>query len=327
MDLLTQILRSARVSSPLIADLRLGPDVSLGIPGLAGIPFHYVVEGRCRIRLPRSSVELGPGDFVMLPRWPSYRLETGEGRERSEVLDFAKAQGLPNGFLQMSLERPLLEVVGGASLVARVLSGIVAVAAQESGPLTRDLPEVVCLQDARSQLEPWLGAAMDLVAVEGYAPEPGFGAVAERLIELVFVAMLRRWFVQSDHEKGWMRGLNDPTVSRALSALHAEPGRDWTLQALAVTSGRSRSGFAKHFRDVMGEAPFAYLARWRMHLASSLVTQERQSLATIGASLGYRSANSFARAFASSFGVTPAQYRKRSRADHAPDFDLRPTPA
>lgn len=315
MDPMQQVLASARIRSPLIADLRLGDDVSLGIPHLPGIPFHYVAEGSCRLSFQARSVGLEAGDFAMLPRWPSYRLETGRALEHVEILDFRERQGLPPDYLQASLVRPLLTVVGSASPAARVLSGIAAFAGQEGGPLTRDLPELMLLRGAEAQLEPWLVAAIEFISAEGYEPEPGFGAVAERLIELIFVAMLRRWFLRSAHEAGWMRGLGDPIVSRALGALHTEPGRHWTLRDLAAASGQSRSGFAEHFRRVVGETPFAYLARWRMHLAATLVRQGRRSTDDISASLGYRSSRAFSRAFLLAHGETPAQHRRRGRAE------------
>ena len=317
MDLLTHVLESTRARSPLIADVRLGDDVSLGLPHLDGIPFHYVVDGHCRLVVQARHIELNAGDFVMLPRWPDYRMETGTGRQRAEVQDFMDRQGVPPDYMRIGLERPLFEVVGGASSAVRLLSAIVALAGPETEPLTRDLPEVTLLRNAKTQLKPWLVAATDFITAEGSAPEPGFGAVAGRLIELIFVTALRRWLLQSDYKKGWMRGLTDPSISRALDALHAEPARSWTLRDLAAAAGRSRSGFAEHFHAVMEETPFAYLARWRMHLASTLINQDRRSIADVGASLGYRSSHAFARAFLARFGETPTQYRRRSQAKRA----------
>ena len=313
MDPLTHILRSTRFRSPLIADLRLGIDVSLGLPHQPGIPFHYVVEGSCRLECQRQSVQLEAGDFVMLPRWPDYRLGTGRGIERIEIMDFAEQEGLAADYLQTGIDRALLTVIGGATAIARLLSGIVTLAGQENGPLMRNLPEITLVRNAKAQNEAWMAAAIDLVSVEGSAPAPGFGAVAERIIELIFVMTLRRSLLESAHEKGWILGLADPTISRALDAIHAEPARHWTLRDIAAACGRSRSGFAEHFRATMEETPFAYLARLRMHLASGMVEEGRRSIADVGASLGYRSSHAFARAFAETFGETPAQYRRHGR--------------
>ena len=111
-----------------------------------------------------------------------------------------------------------------------------------------------------------------------------------------------------------MRGVTDATISRVLDAVHAQPGRRWTLASLAVVAGRSRSGLAAHFRDVMGEPPFAYITRWRMHLAAAAVASGDLSTAEIAASLGYEGPQAFSRAFAVAFQVTPAHYRRRHAA-------------
>ncbi len=76
MDTLSQILQTIRTRSPLIADLSFGNNVSIGLPALGGLPFHYVVKGNCRLETGEDSVELAAGDFVMVARLPYYRFET-----------------------------------------------------------------------------------------------------------------------------------------------------------------------------------------------------------------------------------------------------------
>lgn len=313
MDLLTHILGAARARSPLIADLHIGSDVSLGLPHLPAIPFHYVLEGDCRIRLGQQSTSLQAGDFVLLPRWPDYRLETGTGLQRVEITDIAQSQNVPADYLRNGVGRPLRSLIGEGSRAARVLSGIVLPRGNNGGPLLRDLPDITLVRNTRTRLEPWLIAAVDFMSIEDSTPSPGFGAVAERLVELIFVASLRDWMLQPERYSMGERRLSDPSISRALDALHADPARHWSLRDLAAASGRSRSGFAERFHIVMGETPFAYLARWRMLLASDLVTEGRLSTADVGVSLGYRSLHGFARAFSDAFGETPSQHRRRGR--------------
>ena len=318
MDTLSQMLRATRVRSPLIADMRLGADLSIGVPALGGIPFHYVVAGACRLETETDSCSLNAGDFVMLAHLSHYRLRTGSGSRRAEVMDFAERDRFSIDDLRTGRDHLLLRNIGEPPMEARVLSAIVMPGdGPEVGPLIHDLPVLMLLRDVKSQLEPWLVTAIDFMATDNCQPEPGLSAIAERLIELIFVSVLRQWLLDTSHERGWMRGLTDPTVSRVLNAVHAQPGRRWTLGELAVVAGRSRSGLAKHFRDVMDETPFAYLTRWRMHLASAAVARGERSTAEIGASLGYQGAQAFTRAFLSTFAVTPAQYRRRYAAASA----------
>ena len=317
MDTLSQILQAVHTRSPLIADMRMGADVSVGLPALGGLPFHYVVKGACRLHAASQTVELAAGDFVMLARLPYYRLETGSGAHRIEILDFAERDNFLAGALRSGRNQLLMRDFGEAPAQTRIISAILMPGGRDGGPLARDLPVVTLLRGMTSLLEPWLIAAIDFMSAEVRESEPGLGAVAERLIEVIFIAVLRKWLLDADHQRGWIRGLTDPTIARVLNAIHDDPGRRWTLRDLAIAAGRSRSGLAKHFHDVMGEAPFAYLTRWRMDLAALEVATGRRSIGEIGTGLGYQGPQAFARAFLASFGESPAQYRRRRRAEAA----------
>ena len=320
MDTLSQMLQATRARSPLIADMRLGVNVSVGIPALGGMPFHYVAKGTCRLDTGTGSLDLNAGDFAMLTRLPYYRLQTGLGASRIEVMEFAARDSFSVDALRTGMDHLLRRDIGEPPMQARLFSAIVMPGdGPEVGPLTRDLPAVMFLRDAKSLLEPWLIAAIEVMSTDVHKPEPGLSAIAERLIELIFVSALRKWLLDARHERGWMRGLTDPAISRVLNAMHAQPGRRWTLGDLAVVAGRSRSGLAQHFRDVMNETPFAYLTRWRMHLAAAAVARGERSTAEIGASLGYQGTQAFTRAFLAAFGATPARYRRRHAAPSPAD--------
>ena len=315
MDTLSQILQAARVRSPLIADLRLGTDVSVGLPALGGLPFHYIVKGSCRLDTGSQCIDLVAGDFVMLARLPYYRLETGQGGQRFEVMEFAERDNFSLDELHTGRNQLLMREIGNAPIAVRVFSAILMPGDRGGSPLIRHLPTVTLLRDIKSLLEPWLVAAIEFMSAQVRDIEPGQSVVAERLIEVIFLAVLRKWLLDHGHERGWMRGLRDPAVARVLGAIHAEPGRRWTLHDLATVAGRSRSGLAKHFREIMDETPFGYLTRWRMYLAAAEVARGSRSIAEIGASVGYAGSLAFSRVFVATFGETPAQYRRRSRKE------------
>ncbi len=312
MDTLSLMLRATRVRSPLIADMRLGPNLSVGVPAFGGMPLHYVASGTCRLKTEREFFELNEGDFVMLVRTPYYRFCTGDGAMQIEVMDFAERDRFSPDYMHTGAGHLLTRDIGEAPTHARILSAIIMPGeGPEAGPLTRDLPDVMLLRDTKPFLEPWLHAAIEFMSNEVREVEPGSSAIAERLIELILITALRRWLLDAKPERGWMRGVTDAAISRVLNAVHAQPGRRWTLGGLAVIAGRSRSGLAAHFREVMGETPFGYITNWRMHLAAAAISSGNRSTAEIAASLGYEDSQAFSRAFASAFGATPAQYRRR----------------
>jgi AraC-like DNA-binding protein len=110
---------------------------------------------------------------------------------------------------------------------------------------------------------------------------------------------------------GWFSGLSDPAVRRALTAIHQEPGYDWTVHALAKVAGKSRSAFAAHFTHIMRETPAVYLTRWRMFQGRALLRQTDLSLDDIAQRVGYGSAAAFSLAFAREHGAAPGTYRKQ----------------
>ena len=316
MDTLSQILQPIRARSPLIADLQLATDVSIGIPALGGLPFHYVINGSCHLDTGSEHLELQTGDFVMLARLPNYRFKTGTGSHGVEIMDFAERDKFSVEHLGTGIDHLLKRSFGEGPVKARILSAIIMLGGGENASLTSDLPRIMLLRDVKLAFEPWLTAAIDFMSTDARKTEPGFGAIAERLVELIFIAALRKWLLAREHEPAWIRGLTDPTISRVMNAMHADPGRRWTLRELAVLSGRSRSGLAKHFKQVMDETPFAYLTRWRMHKAAVAIAGG-DSTAKTSIRLGYQGAQAFARTFTAAFGKTPAQYRKHHRSDGA----------
>jgi AraC-like DNA-binding protein len=145
---------------------------------------------------------------------------------------------------------------------------------------------------------------------------PGNRAVLSRLSELLFVEVLR-WQLTylSNGHRGWLAGLKDDHVGRALALLHGDPARAWTVDDLATSSGISRAAFAKRFADLVGETPMQYLAGWRMHLARRLLRESNMGIAELAARVGYESEAAFSRAFRRAVGIPPATWRDASAVE------------
>jgi AraC-like DNA-binding protein len=112
---------------------------------------------------------------------------------------------------------------------------------------------------------------------------------------------------------GWLQGMRDPHIGRSLAFMHSEPGRSWDLESLARSIGLSRAVFAERFARLMGDSPKSYLTRWRMHLASIWLKEERLTLAETADRLGYGSEAAFSRAFKRRFGVAPGGLKRQER--------------
>ncbi len=147
------------------------------------------------------------------------------------------------------------------------------------------------------------------------ASRPGGEAVLAKLSEALFVETLRRYIALLPQEQtGWLAGVRDPEVGKALALLHRQPAHPWTIASLAKEVGSSRSVLAERFRRYLSETPIAYLTGWRLQLGAQMLTSSSRSVMQIAAEVGYESEPSFNRAFKREFGLPPARFRSQSRA-------------
>lgn len=273
-------------------------------PGGNVIFFHLLVEGRCRARLlgERTAVELGPGDIVILPRDDDHLL--GSDLEIPPVpADSLVLPSSGGGLMRM--------VHGGGGAKTRFACGFLVCDERFSRPLLDALPRILRVPVGEGPPVAWVRSLMQAGNAETAAGRPGGATVLAKLSELLFVEAMRR-YIESlpDDATGWLAGLGDRFVGRALASIHEDPGHDWTVDVLARHAGLSRSAFAQRFRDLVGEAPMHYLARWRLTIAAQRLRGESSSIARIAGDLGYESEAAFNRAFKRTLGTTPAAWRR-----------------
>jgi AraC-like DNA-binding protein len=157
-------------------------------------------------------------------------------------------------------------------------------------------------------------------------PQPGGSLVAQQLAYTMLVQALRLYLAERANKSvGWLYALADPQMSKAMSCIHGEPARRWTLQDLAECAGMSRSGFALRFKDVVGTPPMEYLTHWRMLLAADKLTNSEDSLAEIAASIGYESESTFSIAFKRTMGCPPRHYSRSGNPRFLTADDRQPT--
>ena len=135
-----------------------------------------------------------------------------------------------------------------------------------------------------------------------------------RILDLLFIQILRAWAAGPDAEPNWLAGALDPQIGLALSAVHRDPGHDWKVGELAQVCCLSRSAFAARFVARVGIPPAAYLAHVRLDTATDLLRDTALSVTLIAANVGYTSEAAFSRAFKRRYGTPPARWRRDLRA-------------
>jgi AraC-like DNA-binding protein len=267
--------------------------------------YHYVVEGQLRAQIPnREPVAVEAGEVLILPHNDGHLL--GSHLDLSPVPSKQVVRVPPDGGLSVIRH-------GGGGEKARIVCGFLGCGMVHGNPLTSALPPIVRFDARKGSAAAWMKSSLEFAADEIAALRAGSEIVLARLSELLFVEALRRYVEElPDEQTGWLAGLKDPFVSRALSLLHGRVTHHWTVDDLGHDVGLSRSALADRFTRLIGEPPMHYLARWRLQLAAHHLRTSDLPLARIAQQVGYESEPAFNRAFKRSFGVPPATWRKNA---------------
>jgi AraC-like DNA-binding protein len=135
-------------------------------------------------------------------------------------------------------------------------------------------------------------------------------SVLRRLSEVIAIDCARFALTHSERAMpSWIAGMNDPSITTALSLLHSNPAHNWSVDSLARRLGVSRSAFAQRFKELVGEGPMHYVARIRMQQAAREIQGGCASLSEIATALGYHSEAAFSRAFSQHMGMSPGRFR------------------
>jgi len=187
--------------------------------------------------------------------------------------------------------------------------------AGNSNQLLSALPQVIPLRGSASGLFPWIPSLLDFLVSEQTVAKAGYLATASHLAELVFTSFIRAHALSAPLDStGWLRGLADQRISRALASIHSNPGANWTSETLAQEAGMSRFTFGRRFTKLVGQSPIEYLINWRMQVAAEEVLAGQLSVARIAEKVGYQSERAFREVFKKRFGLPPLQYAKAQGA-------------
>jgi len=199
---------------------------------------------------------------------------------------------------------------GGGPERLGVVCGFLGCDVVPFNPVLAALPTVIRLASPSPGAGDRLGQLIDFAVAEARERRAGSDCVRLRISELMFVELVRRYLSGLPAEQtGWLAGLRDPYVGRALSLLHQDPARAWTLETLARAAGLSRSLLAERFQHFVGQPPMRYLTRWRMQVAARLLAERGAKVSAIAQRVGYDSEAAFSRAFKRITGVPPAGWR------------------
>jgi len=331
-DTLSDVLRSVRLRSAVfyfvsgegdwVAEAPASSEIADAVMPDAEhvIEYHVVTAGECWAAIvgeqPRK---LKRGDIILLPQGDAHVVSSSPGMRANPSVDaFFEMQRnhrpfrvhYSNGATPVSVDRDSASApaFSASERGTNLVCGFIGVDVRPFNPLLATLPRLLHLQGAGGRSEQFA----QLAAEESARKRPGAEALLERLSEMMFVDAIRRHVEQlPEQSTGWLAGLRDRFVGRALALLHDKPAAEWTVEELSRQVGLSRSAFHERFVELIGQPPMQYLAQWRMQAASRLLRDTRASVASISVDVGYDSEAAFARAFKRAVGVPPAAWRRQ----------------
>jgi AraC-like DNA-binding protein len=295
MDPLSDVISLLEPQSYRVGGFDAGGDWSIRFGAHEGIKCYAVTSGQGWLAVEGvgEPVLLKAGDCFLLPRGLPFRVAS----------DLALPPDDWQRYFLGSRNGALVKLNGGG---VTVLGGHFRVAGPQAEMLLGMLPPVVHLQsEADRETLRW---AFERMRQELAAPKPGSFLIAQQLAYMILVQALRL-HLDAGKGVGWLFALSDRHVGAAIAAIHREPARRWTVEALASEAGMSRSSFAARFRQLVGDGPVEYLTRWRMLLAGRGLSRG-EPVGAVARSLGYGSESAFSTAFKRVMGSPPRRYAR-----------------
>ena len=320
VDALSDVLRVTRLTggvflhadfyAPWCVEGQMGPEHCEPVLGPSShlILYHYIVEGELQLRVAGDHAEplkLRAGEVVVLPRNDLHRM--GSDLNLTPVTNTELVQPRKDGGL-FSIRH------GGEGERTRMICGFLGCDDAQSNPVISTLPPVLRLDLAGDAAAEWIRSTFRFAADEVAAGRPGSETILAKLSELLFVEAVRRYAeTLPDGQTGWLAGLRDPHVARALALIHRDITRQWTVDELGHHVGLSRSALADRFTRLLGTPPMQYLTSWRMQVATQTLRSSSASLAEVADMVGYDSEAAFSRAFKKAVGTAPGTWRRSQR--------------
>jgi AraC-like DNA-binding protein len=302
MDPLSDVLGVVKPLGYVAGGFDVGGQWAVQFPSHDGIKFYAVLHGEGWLAVDgvAEPVRLRGGDCFLLPPGPPFRLASDLALTPIDLRTF-----------KMSKQASCIATLNGGGAFC-IAGGHFRLGGERASMLVGTLPPIVHVREESAKAT--LRWSTERMMAELREDRPGSTLVVQHLAQMMMVEALRVHLTETPGGVGWLFALADRQIGAAITAMHEEPGRRWTLQELGERAAMSRSTFALRFKAAVGIAPMEYLARWRMLLAEDRLATSGDSVSMIALSLGYESESAFSTAFKRVTGRSPRRSARQRSA-------------
>ena len=301
MDALSDILRNIHLEGSVYFNSCFCSPWGLDISETNRASFHIIERGQCWLQMDNLAepVPLVGGDILILPH-----------SSRHQISDQPDTTCLPGKETVESIVAGNNPFIGDQDTF-HIVCGYFEFEKDTQRPFIDALPDIIHLNQQHRHQFSWLDTALKLIVSEASMNQPGKGVLIDRITEVLFIQVIRAYIQLNNQSDNFLAALQDKHISKALTALHQAPEKNWTLESLASEAGMSRSIFANRFHHLVGMTPMKYLLNCRMQLAKQQIERSSDSLFNIAEQVGYTSDSAFKKAFKRFFDKTPASFRRQ----------------
>jgi AraC-like DNA-binding protein len=315
MDALSEALNAVHVTGAIFYHAECTSPWGLALPALGEyahflapgterlVGYHLMTEGDAVVHFGDGhEVAITAGDVLIVPHGDPHVISSGRAKR------IIAAGGTLDRYLVGDLSTLK---IGGGGQAAHFVCGFFGCERHADRLFLSGLPMVIKISLRDDVAGQWLEHSIRHLVAEAGSGRPGRSVLLSKMAEALFIEAMRRYIEQLPvGQTGWLAAARDDIVGAAIAAIHRAPERQWTLDHLAGQAATSRSVLTERFARLLGEAPLAYLAMWRMQLAARRLQTSSDTVLQVALDVGYESEAGFSRAFKREFGLPPAKYRK-----------------
>ncbi len=295
-DVLGDVLQTLRFRGSVFFHSDLAAPWGMSLQKLSALRFHIVLSGDCFVGARGwDPIKVEETDIIMLPTGGSHWIADRPGRALIPSARAGKACELGNPLFQ------------NGKITNRLVCGMVHFDQEMPHPIMRDLPKVMHFPMLESAGPIW--SVIKLIDAE-VSKQQGSSHIADRLTEVLFIQLLEQHVRTKDEPNGFLAALRDRRVHHALSLIHQDSTRDWSLPSLGDKVGMSRATLVRRFNEVLGVSPMVYITDWRLMKANNLIRSSALSIEQIANATGFATARTLSRAFSRQYGLTPSELRR-----------------